>query len=336
MIRAPGFWWQQTPTIVARALGPLGSVYGWLTLRRMARAGHKAACPVICIGNFTTGGSGKTPVAIDVAKRLLARGENPFFLSRGYGGRINAPTLVDPAHHTSADVGDEPLLLARIAPVIVSPDRVAGAALAATAGASVIIMDDGMQNPSLAKDLTLAVIDGTSGFGNGMAFPAGPLRAPVAGQVPFVGLAIIIGDGPGAGPASAQLGKVPLISARLAVPADIAASLHGQRVIAMAGIGLPAKFEATLRDAGAHVVERHFVADHAPFSIRTLLALANRATALDAMVATTEKDLVRIGSAMPQNLEQRLITVPVSLMMDHGADVLEAQLGAVLRPGNPS
>jgi tetraacyldisaccharide 4'-kinase len=329
-MRAPAFWWRNPPTLAARTLWPLGAAYGWLTLRRMAREGARADCPVICIGNFTTGGSGKTPVAIHLAAQLVARGHKPFFLSRGYGGRMASATRVDPARHTAWDVGDEPLLLARTAPVIVSADRVAGAKMAVAAGASVIVMDDGMQNPDLAKDLTIAVIDAASGFGNGLVFPAGPLRAPVEGQLPFAQAVIVVGDGPMADSAAAQLGDLPLVSARLSVPADIAARLDGQPVIAMAGIGLPAKFDATLRDAGARIVGRHVKADHEAYAADELAMLAARAEALGAMVATTEKDAVRIGAMMPPELGARLLIVPVSLTIGDGGALLAALLDAAL------
>jgi tetraacyldisaccharide 4'-kinase len=326
VIRAPAFWWQQTPSLAARALTPLGHAYGWLTLRRMGRTGARAGRPVICIGNFTTGGSGKTPVAIHVAERLIARGERPIFLSRGYGGRVTAPTRVDPAMHSAADVGDEPLLLTRTAPVIISPDRMAGAAMAIAEGASVIIMDDGLQNPDLAKDLTIAVIDAMSSFGNGLVFPAGPLRAPVAGQLSHVHAAMIVGDGSSRAATEGQLGNLPLMHARLAVQPDVAARLSGQRVLAMAGIGLPAKFEATLQSAGAEIVGRHVVADHAPYTQAELEAVAERARALDALVATTEKDVARIGNTMPPTLAERLVVVPVSLAISGGEAGLDALL----------
>lgn len=330
MIRPPAFWWSQTPSPLARALMPLGWVYGALTLRRMDRPGARAAVPVICVGNFTTGGTGKTPVAIHVAQTLAAAGHSPFFLSRGYGGRIACATQVDPAIHSAADVGDEPLLLARTAPVIVSPDRVAGAALAAASGAGVIVMDDGMQNPDLVKDVTLAVIDAATGFGNGLVFPAGPLRAPVAGQLRHADAAIVIGDGRVPESVLAQLGAMPLLRARLAVNPDIAQRLAGVRVIAMAGIGLPAKFEATLLGCGADLVGRHFVADHAPYLTDELEALAQRARSLDALVATTEKDIARIGANMPDALARRLIVVPVTLQVSDGQDRLDAMLDAAL------
>lgn len=329
-MRPPAFWWYETPTIAARCLAPLGRIYGWLTLRRMAGKAAHASCPVICIGNFTTGGSGKTPVAIHVAQNLIARGETPVFLSRGYGGRVSSATRVDPAIHSAADVGDEPLLLARTAPVIVSHDRVAGAGLAGAQGASVIVMDDGLQNPSLHKDLVLAVIDAQSGFGNGLVFPAGPLRAPLAGQMPFVDAAIVIGDELATADVLARLGALPVIRASLAPTATLSDRLRGQKVIAMAGIGLPAKFEATLKAAGADVVDRHFVADHAPYGVAELQAVAERAASRGAWVATTEKDLVRIGAQMPPALATRLITVPVSLVLGENSTLLDQLLTRAL------
>ncbi len=135
--------------------------------------------PVICLGNLTIGGAGKTPAALAVAHLLLAAHERPFFLSRGYGGRLAGPVRVDPSFHHAADVGDEPLMLARLAPTIVARDRVAGAHVARSAGASVIVMDDGFQNPSLIKDLAILLVDGRRGIGNGRIIPAGPLRAPL-------------------------------------------------------------------------------------------------------------------------------------------------------------
>jgi tetraacyldisaccharide 4'-kinase len=231
-------------------------------------------------------------------------------------------------------VGDEPLLLARVAPTVVSPDRVAGARMAAEAGASVIIMDDGLQNPALAKSLSIAVIDGVTGFGNGLCFPAGPLRAPVAAQQPFIAAALIIGDGQAGMRAATDLARRPgataILRGRLEPAPEAASRLVGQRVIAMAGIGLPAKFIATLEACGAEVVEQHLVADHAPYGADELAALASHAAKHGLMVATTEKDEARIGGAMPPALRERLIVVPVSLVLTDGADALEALLDAAL------
>ncbi|HWL04116.1 MAG TPA: tetraacyldisaccharide 4'-kinase, partial [Xanthobacteraceae bacterium] len=181
-MRPPAFWTRR-PGLAAGLLSPIAALYDRIATRRMTRAGAALSVPVICIGNPTLGGAGKTPTAIAVAQLLTAAGERPVLLSRGYGGRLAGPVRVDPARHLAADVGDEPLLLARAAPVVVARDRVAGAHLALSAGASVMVMDDGFQNPSLHKDFSILVVDGGSGIGNGRVFPAGPLRASLDAQL---------------------------------------------------------------------------------------------------------------------------------------------------------
>jgi len=179
-MRAPRFWWDP-PGILSTLLSPLAAIYGSVAARRLEQPGERVGIPVICIGNLTVGGAGKTPTALAIAHMLLAAGEKPMFLTRGYGGRLAGPVMVDPAH-TAVQVGDEPLLLARVAPAIVAQDRVAGARLAKDNGASVIVMDDGFQNPALTKDLSILVVD-ARGTGNGRVLPAGPLRAPLKTQL---------------------------------------------------------------------------------------------------------------------------------------------------------
>src|SRR5690348_2940661 len=164
-MREPAFWWRK-PGLAASLLAPLGALYGAVAARRMRRLGQRARAPVVCIGNLTVGGAGKTPTAIAAAQALREAGAKPAFLTRGYGGRLAGPVAVAPTHD-AADVGDEPLLLARVAPTVVARDRVAGAIAAVEAGADVIVMDDGFQNPALAKDLSLLVVDGRRGIGNG-------------------------------------------------------------------------------------------------------------------------------------------------------------------------
>ena len=181
-MREPAFWWR-SPSWMSRALAPLGSLYGAISGSRMQRKGHRAAVPVVCVGNYSLGGAGKTPTVLALIKLLRGAGETPVVLSRGYGGRLAGPVRVDGEAHTAADVGDEPLLLSRFAPVIVSRDRVAGVDAAQAVGASVIVMDDGFQNPSLQKHISLIVVDSNRGLGNGGVFPSGPLRAPLAVQL---------------------------------------------------------------------------------------------------------------------------------------------------------
>lgn len=295
-MRPPRFWAAGADHSVARALGPLGAVYGALTARRMDRPGLRAGCPVLCLGNFTLGGAGKTPAAIAVAALLVELGRCPAFLSRGYGGRLAGPIRVDPNHHGAADVGDEPLLLARHAPTIVSRDRPAGAAQCRALGADVIVMDDGLQNPTLTKDLAWAVVDGGAGIGNGRPFPAGPLRAPLGRQWPHVAGLILVGEGaPGASVAeSAERRGLPVHRARL-VPDKI--ELAGRRFLAFAGIGRPEKFFATLRETAAVIVAERPFPDHHPYGETELAALVAEADRLGAELVTTEKDAVRLPAA---------------------------------------
>jgi len=223
-MREPRFW-RQTPGAACALLTPFAAIYGAIAARRMRLPGRRTGIPAICVGNLTLGGAGKTPTAIAVGVLLKSAGARPFFLSRGYGGRLAGPVQVDPARHSASDVGDEPLLLARTAPTILAQDRVAGAAAARTAGASVIVMDDGFQNPALAKDLSIIVVDGRTGLGNGRVFPAGPLRAPLNAQLNRAQALVVIGEGGGAATtiAAAQQRGVPIFAARL-VPDPVASS----------------------------------------------------------------------------------------------------------------
>lgn len=190
MISSPAFWWRE-PGAWARLLQPLGLLYGAVAAWRMGFRGERSRLPVLCVGNFVTGGAGKTPFAIELVRRLSAMGERPVFLTRGYGGALAGPILVA-AGHRASEVGDEALLLARHAPTIVARARVAGARLAEATGATVIVMDDGFQNPSLAKDLSFIVVDATAGIGNGLCVPAGPLRAPLRAQWKLAQALVII------------------------------------------------------------------------------------------------------------------------------------------------
>ncbi len=312
-MRAPAFWWKKAPTLTARLLSPFGWVYGALTTRRMNRAGDDCGPPVICIGNFVAGGAGKTPTAIAVAQALLAQGRKPFFLSRGYGSTTGAPRLVDRARDKAADVGDEPLLLAAIAPCIVSADKLEGARACAAAGADVIVMDDGLQNPVLIKALRIGVVDGAVGVGNGLCVPAGPLRAPLSAQWPHVDALVVIGQGePGEALAHAAeaLGK-PVMRGQLAPEPGMAMGLAGREVIAFAGIGRPEKFFDTLRALGAEVVATEAFPDHHAFTAREIAGLQGRAKRRGAALVTTEKDAVRLGPAAGQ-----LLTLPVRLALE--------------------
>lgn len=296
-MKAPGFWWRP-PGLAALALAPASLVYGGIAARRMAQPGTRAAVPVICVGNVTVGGSGKTPVALALARLLRGIGRKPAFLTRGYGGRLPGPVSVSPGAHTAADVGDEALLLARVGPTVVAHDRVAGAALAIEGGADVIVMDDGLQNPALAKTLSLAVFDAAVGIGNGYCLPAGPLRAPLAAQWSGIDAVVLVGAGaPGEAIArAAQAEGVPVIRAALAPDPASAARIAGGRFLAFAGIGRPAKFFDTLSACGAASVEPHGFADHHAFTRTELAALVARAERAGLRLITTEKDAVRLAT----------------------------------------
>ncbi|WP_336486371.1 tetraacyldisaccharide 4'-kinase [Methylobacterium nigriterrae] len=320
-MRSPRFW-SVPGHPAARLLAPVGHAYGTLTAARMDRAGARAPCPVLCLGNFTLGGAGKTPTALELARMLRELGASPAFLSRGYGGRLAGPVRVDAGRHGAAEVGDEPLLLARLAPTIVSRDRPAGARACAAGGADVVVMDDGLQNPSLAKDLSFAVVDAGAGIGNGLPFPAGPLRAPLARQWRHVAGLVLVGEGaPGEAVAAEAAGRgLPVHRARL-VPEDAWA---GRRILAFAGIGRPDKFFETLRAAGADVLATRAFPDHHPYSGADLAHLAAQARRLEADLVTTEKDAVRLPKSHPAR------TLAVRLVFDD-AGAVGAQLAPLLR-----
>jgi tetraacyldisaccharide 4'-kinase len=297
-MREPAFW-HRPSSWISRLLLPLGALYGLVAGRRLQRQGFDAGVPVLCVGNYHVGGAGKTPAVLALAKMLRDLGETPVVLSRGYGGRLRGPVKVDPARHTAADVGDEPLMMARAVPVVVARDRIAGAALARSQGASVILMDDGFQNPAIAKDASLIVIDGDRGLGNGCVLPAGPLRAPLLPQLARTDALIVIGEGTAATAAAAAIaaqGK-PVLSARLRPDDTSLASLRGKRVLAFAGIGDPQRFFRTLRASGIDVVEERGFADHHPFTQAEIESLIAAAKSDALALVTTEKDLARLCTA---------------------------------------
>lgn len=311
---APRFWARERPGFAARALAPLGALYGLATARRMARPGVRVDAAVVCVGNFVLGGAGKTPTAIAVARLLQAAGERIAFLSRGYGGaRRSEPVLVDPALHDARAVGDEPLLLARAAPCFVGADRVASAREAIAQGASVLVLDDGLQNPSLVKDFTFAVVDGEARFGNGLCFPAGPLRAPPARQLPFVSAEVVIGGGPDVSAALRALAPdKPVFRARLEADAIVGAELVGRPVLAFAGIARPEKFFATLEGLGARIAVGRRFADHHAYEEREIQALIAEAAARGLAPVTTEKDHVRLAPAY----RRAILALPVVLRFE--------------------
>jgi len=306
-MREPNFWYHDGPA--ARVLSPLGTLYDALGRRRAAGV-TPADCgvPVICVGNATSGGTGKTPVVIDLARRLQLRGVLVHLLTRGYKGREVGPHPVNPMRDDAARVGDEPLLLARAAPTWVARDRAAGARAAAAEGAQAILMDDGLQNPALKRDLNVLVIDGARGFGNGRVIPAGPLRTPLARTLAQVHAAVVMG--PDHTDVARQLpAGMPLARADVAVDPVTRNRLAGMRVLAFCGIGRPDKFYDTLRDLGAEVVETRGFADHhryRPSEITGVMEIAKRGGLTP---VTTEKDAARL----PAWAQARVEVVPITL-----------------------
>lgn len=294
-MRAPEFWAKDG--VAAQALAPLGALYALAgRIRRAAATPVRLPVPVICVGNVTVGGTGKTPTALAVADLLRASGHKPWFLTRGYGGREAGPLVVDPARQDATAVGDEALLLSAGFPTVVSQDRPAGGRLAVAQGADVIVMDDGFQNPSLSKTFSILVFDGGAGLGNGRVIPAGPLREPLAEAAAHADLALIVGVD-ATGLRTRLPAELPVLDATLIPNADDAAALAGKPILAFAGIGRPEKFFESLRDLGADLRGTVAFADHHPFTATELANLRAEALRLKADLATTAKDLSRLAPA---------------------------------------
>lgn len=304
----------------------------------MSRPGERAGLPTIVVGGFTSGGDGKTPVALALAALLTDIGERPAFLTRGYGRGRSArrePFLVDLTRDTALDAGDEPMLMAGRAPTIVAVDRAAGARLARDIGATALLLDDGLQSRRLEADFALAVVDGDYGEGNGLCLPAGPLRAPLARQIGAVDAVLAIGAG-AAGEAVLDLAKAAgrrVFRARAEPEAAAARRLAGERVLAFAGIARPEKFLATLQGAGARVAGVRWFADHHRYSGREIVALERAARSLGAALVTTEKDAARL----PASAARSIIALPIRIVFEEPSAIRalmeRASARARLNPG---
>jgi tetraacyldisaccharide 4'-kinase len=340
----PSWWYASRQTGLATCLKPLAALYGYTAIRRYHRGSpYRSRLPVVCVGNFTAGGTGKTPLAIHLCERLAAAGHAPVALTRGYGGRLAGPYWVNAASDAARDVGDEALLLARAAPTLVARDRRAGACAIETGphSATAIIMDDGLQNPALAKDLTIAVVDGCRGLGNGLIMPAGPLRAALEFQLGLTD-AIVVNEGVERNEGEPSVTEWlrrrfagPVLRAKLSPTGD-SAWLKGARVLAWAGIGVPEQFFATLRALGADVAQTVAFRDHqelGPSDARQLIEMARQLTATP---VTTEKDMARLArSDGPQAELARLArTLPVRLTLaEPDVERLSSLLSSALKPG---
>ena len=320
-MRAPDFW--RRDGIVPAILSPISRFWSWKTSLRIGKVvPFQVDVPVICIGNVVAGGAGKTPVALSVMERLRYSGKTAGFLSRGYGGKIKAPTLVEQHRHTSRDVGDEPLLLAQTAPTWIGADRAAAAQAATESGIDVLVMDDGLQNPALHKDLSILVVDGQYGFGNNRVMPAGPLREPVEEVIKRVQAIAVIGTVSDSLAAHIP-NDLPILAARF-VPAAEDDDISGRPVVAFAGIGRPEKFFETLAGMGCDLVDAIPFPDHHYFSTDEVMQLIDTAAAAGAIVVTTEKDLVRV----PKEARDMVRSLKVRLEWDD-PDALDSWLSTL-------
>ena len=328
-MKTPSFWYKSSPTLLAQLLLPLSSIYKKMSAQHQARAKSlHLDIPVICIGNFVAGGSGKTPVAIAL-KNLIAQHsvfQSPAFLTRGYGGEVQGPEIVSPQSPDPEMWGDEALLLAHHAPTIVAKDRAAGGQYAQDTGSDLVILDDGLQNYSLVKDISFCVIDGLSGFGNKQLLPAGPLREPLERGFEKIDACILIGED------TRSIRQdipphIPVFSARL-LPTNLGDLPASVPYLAFCGIGIPEKFKKTLEDNQFHLIDFRSFPDHHPYSRDDLSELVQSALNQNARLLTTEKDYVRI----PEFHQKSMIDVlSVEVVFDSPADVVNFIKGKLAR-----
>lgn len=303
MRTAPAFW-ARPPGLISELLLPLGA--GWAAadrLRRSLARPYWPPVPVVCVGNLVAGGAGKTPVTLALAAHLVSRGIAAHIVARGYGGRLGGPVRVDPARHDARSVGDEALLLVQRAPCWVARDRADGVRAAVAAGAQIVVLDDGFQNPTIGKNLSLVVVDAAYGFGNGRVIPAGPLRESLARGLARADAAVLLGAEahPGCLEPLAIGRALPILHAFLRPVAG--ERLAGARVLAFAGIGRPGKLFTTLRELGADLVDTRSFPDHHSYRAGEIDRLFRAAERAQASLITTAKDIVRVPAAKRAAIE---------------------------------
>lgn len=316
---APDFW-SIPNSFKGRVLAPLGSLVSWITIRRMSHAGKRVGAAVICIGNPTVGGAGKTPTVVTFLETLKRRHQRPFALLRGHGGQLRGPVRVDLDKHDVRMVGDEALLLAKVAPTIVARNRLAGAQLAVALGATHIVMDDGFQSPGLLKNATLLVVDAEAGIGNGLTIPAGPLRARFRDQLERADALLVVGDGQ-AERSLPNSRRKPILKAHMVPDDDAVQRLRGQRFIAFAGIGRPQKFFDTLQDHGIDVVQQFAFPDHHPYSVAEIFHMVERATFRQMKLVTTAKDYARLQRPAFAAFKDYIEVLPVRMKFEDPKEI---------------
>jgi tetraacyldisaccharide 4'-kinase len=316
-MKAPSFWFTQR-SWQAAILSPLGRLYGWLTAKRLkSGAPYRASIPVICVGNINVGGTGKTPTVIALAERLKELGHRPHVVTKGYGGTLAGPVRVVEATHRADQTGDEPLLLAAFASTWVAKDRAEGIRAAEQAGADIVLLDDGFQNPAVEKDISIVVVDAHRGFGNGKVMPAGPLRETVSNGLERADILLSIGD------MDAQNQFAPVVPSNVAQveaflePLPTGMPWTDMRVLAFAGIGSPEKFFATVRSLGANILRAEALDDHQPLTEQLMQRLEAEAKSHAAQLVTTEKDAVRL----PPSFRSKVLTIPVRLQISDWAPI---------------
>ena len=326
-MREPAFWHRRS-SWQSQLLAPLSAIYGTIAAWRMARAGESIGIPVLCVGNYHVGGAGKTPTVLALATLLQGLGERPCVVSRGYGGRLRGPVMVDTNRHGAVDVGDEPLMMASQVPVVIARDRAAGARLARARNATAILLDDGFQNPAIVKDASFIVIDSHRALGNGEVFPAGPLRSPLPEQLARTDALVVVGNGNAAEGVVAAVSRQnkPVLRAWINPDMGSVATLQGKPVFAFAGIGDPGRFFATLRSSGVDVVKEKVFPDHHAFSLREIENLISEAGRDGLTLVTTEKDMARLRSDSRLAADARDI-VPFKVVLQIGGD---GELGSLV------